>query len=124
MFGVGNGDVKEELNKKYELINQDKFDLTDYNAHNQYLNELSTKGVFGGFALIVFLIVGMFYGIKYHNKLLFLLLLINSISFITENVLTRNKGILFLFYFYCLLISNLDFNLMNKKKAHESITDT
>ena len=116
VFGVGNGDVEDELNKKYALLKQNKYDLKDYNSHSQYLNAMAAKGVIGLLSILAFIFLGMIYAYKVNNKLLLILLIINAISFVTENVLTRNKGILFLFYFYCLLISNQDFNLKAKNE--------
>ncbi|WP_431157039.1 O-antigen ligase family protein [Winogradskyella poriferorum] len=124
IFGIGNGDIKVEMDKKYALLDQDEFDLFGYNAHNQYLDALATKGVFGLMVLLLFIGGSLYFSMvnsSHYSKLLFVLILINLISFITENILDINKGIVFLFFFYGLLCSNLDFN---RKLTNENTSDT
>lgn len=117
IFGVGNGDVSNKLNEKYQALEQHKYDLTDLNSHNQYLNALASKGILGFASILLFLGLSFFMAVKTNNKLFIILIIIHMISFLSENILTRNKGIVFLFFFYGLLCSNIDFNILNKKES-------
>ncbi|WP_340076194.1 O-antigen ligase family protein [Leptobacterium sp. I13] len=124
IIGVGNGDLQEHLDENYRKLNQNKFDLIGYNSHNQYLNELAAKGVLGLLSILLFLLLPLYIGIKNKNKMFIVLMSIHIISFLTENLLNRNKGIIFLIFFYGLLCSNYEFNKSITSEKHESSTNT
>lgn len=98
MFGIGLQNVQKELNecyKSYTYRNFDDYNTLTYNSHNQYVDFFIKYGIFGIFALIIYL----FWGIRNKDILYKLFLLIFSISLLTENVLDRQVGIIFYSYF-------------------------
>lgn len=106
IFGVGTGDIQDELNQKY--MNRGKPDLAavNTNAHNQYLEIVLENGLIG---LSVFLLMFgvMFYtAILKRNTLYLLFLTFVLISFLFETMLNRLAGVTFFSLFSFLLMLN------------------
>lgn len=94
VFGYGLGDVQKELDNCYTQ-QKFKFHLEKYNSHNQYLLVWLSTGVLG---LIIFVFWLFFYykqAFKYRDSLLFSVLVLYSIVFLFENVLSRQSGVIF-----------------------------
>lgn len=108
-LGVGLGDVKDALEKCY--IERDYTSLTywegvRFNAHSQYLETLVGLGILG---LLYFLILlGYLFFIFKQNKseLGYLFLFILMMSFLTESLLERQRGILIFTTFIPFLVFN------------------
>ena len=103
-IGVGAGDDRTNLLNCYKRYPTDAYEIHFYNTHNQYLNILLLTGVFS----LIFFIGTLFLIIKdsFHNKdfvLLFFIVLL-CVGFITENLLSRQAGIVFFYYFVCLRV--------------------
>ena len=104
LFGFGIGDVQDELNRCYMQINPEMVEGKDtYNTHNVFLNFLLATGYFG-FAVFIFVLY-MLYGIAFRLKdpLFAVVLIFFTLVFLTENVISRQNGILifaFLINFY------------------------
>lgn len=104
LFGVGVGDVQDNLNKCYKKENfPEIYTWTDYNTHNQYLFFFISNGIVGFFVFISFLM----YMIRksYHDKkkIYFYFIISVSLMFLTENILERSDGVLFFSFFNSLL---------------------
>ena len=69
-FGVGTGDVKTELNKKYEEKNIQQALKDNLNSHNQFLQTYVAIGLPGFILLLASLLLPLLYGIKKGNILL------------------------------------------------------
>lgn len=108
-LGVGLGDVKDELERCYIERNYTSLTYWEgvrFNAHNQYLETLVGLGVPG---LLYFLtMLGYLFFLFKQNKsyLGYYLLFILMMSFLTESVLERQRGILVFATFIPFIIFN------------------
>lgn len=101
IFGYGTGDVQLTLDQQYKA--EGKFQLLDYNAHNQYLQTWLGLGLPG-----LFLLLASFWTLIRYSKDRFLAIAfagIWGICIFTESMLQTQKGILFFALFYGLLVS-------------------
>ncbi|MGK7389600.1 MAG: O-antigen ligase family protein [Candidatus Cyclobacteriaceae bacterium M2_1C_046] len=122
LFGHGIDERKEKLLQKFQELNFKKGLAENYNTHNQWLQILLTFGIFG---MLYFLAILLYPLIIIKNKkililyLLFVILI--SINFSTENILSRQKGLIFFIFFYCLIINLYYTKRMNKVKKEKNI---
>ncbi|MBN4051288.1 O-antigen ligase family protein [bacterium AH-315-M05] len=103
LFGVGTGDIKDSLLKKYEekgLFGALEIRL---NAHNQYLQTFVALGLVGFLILIACLLLPFILGIKKKNYIYILFLTIIAINFLTESILEVQAGVVFYAFFNSLL---------------------
>jgi len=98
-FGTGTGDDIDELQKKRDkshYVYKDKL-----NQHNQFLAEGTRLGLLG-LVVFCFMLIFVALGIKdKHLGIVFIVLII--LGFLTENILDRQKGIVFFLFFSLLL---------------------
>ena len=102
-FGVGTGDIKEELSKQYMKEEYIVPYAENYNSHCQYLQIFVTLGIAG---IIFFLLItfSIFWtGYKTKNILFILLGLTTGINFLVESMLEKQAGIMFFSFFFVLL---------------------
>ncbi len=109
-FGVGTGDVQDELQKVYitnDYVSLTYWPNTRFNAHNQFFETTIAIGLIG---LITFL-ASIFIAIKEANKTRNYLFLFFAIIFlascITESMLERQNGVIFYAFFSSFLITNV-----------------
>ena len=107
LFGHGIGDAQRSLNKCY-ANKSDILLMHRFNSHNQYLDVLIKTGVIGFLIFLFFLVYNLKHALKTKNNLLLMIVLFYSIVFFTENVLSRQSGVIFFFFLICL---NSQFNL-------------
>ncbi len=97
--GVGVGDVQHELQYCYATFPTEAYSLITYNSHNQYLQFALATGVLGT-AVFVGLIWLMLKRAWSGNQKLFLCFTIFlGICFFSENLLSRQAGIMFFYFF-------------------------
>ncbi len=104
IFGVGTGDIQDELNKEYLKKGNIRLAEANTNAHNQYMEVILENGLIG---LILFLsLFGMMFyiAISEKNLLYLMFLLIVFLSFMFETMLNRLAGVSFFALFSFLLI--------------------
>lgn len=99
LWGVGLGDVQGELES--HLPDETYKGL---NVHNQYLQELMAVGLIGFISFVAIFWVGFRKGIAHHDIVFLLFLSVFLMAFITENVISRHKGIMLLSIFYPLFL--------------------
>ena len=108
-FGVGTGDIQDELNKEYILIPGNNLAIqNNLNAHNQYLEVQLENGFIG---LVLFLsIFGMmiYISFKESNTLYLIFVVTVFISFMFETMLNRLGGVAFFSLFAMLLLNIKD----------------
>lgn len=106
-FGVGVGDIQDELNKCYsEELGAKVYSWQQYNTHNQYAFFWISSGVIG-FLLFVLLIYHLFKkAIKNKNFLFFYFICLTSLIFFTESLLERSDGLIFFSFFTSILYFN------------------
>jgi len=116
LVGVGTGDAKDVLLKKYEekqMIAELQYQL---NAHNQFLSTTISIGVLGLSLLIYFFANMVVKSLKYKNYVILTFAILTAVNFLFESMLETRSGIIF-FVFFLVLFSHL---LSNSNNAHQS----
>lgn len=103
-LGGGIGSQQENLIRNYESKNFNFAVKSNYNSHNQYLDILLSNGFLGLFVFLFFLGYLVLNAIQTKNWLLLGILIVFIISCITENILSRNQGVLIIWLFLSLLL--------------------
>ncbi len=112
-FGVGTGDVQDNIGQCYVSKNYDKL-KDSFNAHNEYIEEALRHGLIGLFIFLSALLIPFYLSIYEHRSYLyFLFLLIFIIWSFTESTLSTQKGAVFYAFFNSLLF----FNFIDKRKT-------
>ncbi len=101
-LGIGTGDLQEVLNDCYEGYSKDKHNLfkdgKKYNTHNQYLDIIVGRGVVGGIIFLIIILYNFYMISKCEEKEDFYfylsLNLLFFISFFTENIISRQHGVI------------------------------
>ena len=105
LFGVGIGDAQEKLNECYdENIDSDVFTNSSYNTHNNYFHYALITGVLGLSLFIIALFFQFQLAFSKHSVLFACFLIMIATSFLVENVLVRNHGVVFYAFFSTLFI--------------------
>jgi O-antigen ligase len=105
LWGVGTGDIKEEMIEKYHQYNLSLAEDKNYNLHNQYLESALGLGILGLFSLLFWILSVIVYAISSRSFLLFFFTLILSIHFMFESMLNSIAGVSFFTFFYGLLLA-------------------
>ena len=114
--GVGTGDFQDLLNKKYSSLGMymgtpatSDTGFKGYGPHSEYLEMLFELGL-PGLALFLYILLVMVVKAFRSNDYLFLqLMLILCLFFVTESVLSTNKGIIFSLFFGVLFYARNSF---------------
>jgi O-antigen ligase len=93
LWGVGPGNVQQSLNMCYDHISKEVYFEKNYNTHNQFLDYWAGLGIAGPVSLL--LVFGWFISINYktRNYLAISMALLFFLSMLTENLLTRQNGV-------------------------------
>ena len=102
-FGVGTGDVKDELMEAYIENDFYKYAQLRYNSHNTFLQTGISIGWAGIIALLFVLVIPFFTKYVLQHKTLFFFLLIVFISSLFESFLERQVGVILLSFFLIIL---------------------
>jgi len=95
VIGVGTGDLKEELVKKYEAYHYDYGIRTRISPHNQFLHTAVILGLLGIAALILMLGSALLLAWKNRDWIYLLFIILVIMNCMTESILERQAGILF-----------------------------
>jgi len=101
-LGVGTGDSQDALDMEY-IKSDYKDGIGKHNMHNQYLQSFMDYGITGLVFILAILGFQLRVAIKHRSILYICFLILISFSMLTESVLNRNKGILFVVFFSLLL---------------------
>ena len=106
-FGVGTGNMDEFMEKELIILKQKELTEQNFNPHNQFLQTAVEIGFFGLLVLFSIVFFGLYYGFKYRNWLL--IIIIGSLFFncLFESMLQRQSGIVFYCFWICLLSSQI-----------------
>ena len=120
LFGVGYTSKEILLTKCYHEHAMLKAESNSLNSHNEYLDSFLTLGYIGVLGLLVYFFKLGFEA--YDNKLVAQLLVIILIALfsITENVFTRQKGVM-ITSITCLMIFSSRNNAVNKEDSSNAI---
>jgi O-antigen ligase len=103
VFGVGTGDVADELASEL-VLRKSELQNSGMRTHNQYITFIVSFG-FIGFSLVIFsFIYLLFYGIKKNDTLIIVFYLIFLISNIAEDTLESLHGAAFYSFFGALFL--------------------
>jgi O-antigen ligase len=103
-IGVGVGDENTALQASYLKFNFKEGIRCNYNSHNQYFSTYIATGLLGTLFLLASIILPALYAFRQKDWLLFAFLSLIGFSFVTENILSVQKGVVFFSFFYSLLI--------------------
>ncbi|WP_159018818.1 O-antigen ligase family protein [Algibacter sp. L3A6] len=101
LLGYGPKGSRDALNRVYEKNTYNN--ILNFNSHNQYITTTLNHGYIGLSLLLSILFIAFFYILKTKNLELGLLLLIVIMSFFTESILERQKGVFFFGFFITLI---------------------
>jgi O-antigen ligase len=101
LIGLSPADRRAIMNQRYYEVGMGPY--KNYNLHNQFIQTLVELGIIG-LALYLLVYIALF-GLSWHrsNHLLLVFLMATLIFQLTESILERNKVIVFIMFFYCLL---------------------
>jgi len=117
LFGVGTGDIKDELFKKYEKVNFKPGIEKKLNPHNQFLHTTVALGLMGLLILIMLFTIPLYLSFIRKNILFIFFSLIIIMNGLTESILEVPKGVLFFCVFSILLFSTQN-KLNNENDFH------
>jgi len=101
LIGVGTGDVKDAYREAYQANNSRLDEVYRLRAHNQYLTMWVTYGIVG-FLLFVTIVVWPILSAKRSSSLNTMIVMLAALSFLTEDTLESQAGVMFMGYFYSL----------------------
>ena len=106
-FGVGTGNMDEFMNKELIILKQKELTKQNFNPHNQFLQSAVEIGFFGLLVFFSIVFFGLYYGFKYRNWLL--IIIIGSLFFncLFESMLQRQSGIVFYCFWICLFSTRM-----------------
>jgi len=117
-LGYGTADGQEALHATYVKNRFVRGYEDDYNAHNEFLYTWLDLGVFGFIILMTMIVLPAKTAIKNRDPLFFSFIMICSLYFLVEVVLTRRAGMNFFCFFYSLLAVN-DFICKRNAVQHD-----
>lgn len=122
-FGVGTGDVSDEMQKRYEDRGMTEAAELHLNCHNQFLETQIAIGIFGTLSLLSITLFGAYIGFVRKNfiYLFFSVLLLSN--FLVESMLETQAGVVFFTFFNCLFfvqINQLSHNESNHSRRSET----
>lgn len=118
LLGVGTGDVKDELVEEYKRNNFHYAVEHRFDPHNQFLETTVAIGVIGLFALLFCYLCPLTVAIRKQNWLLgsFMILIVSSS--LTESILGRSQGIVFISFFILIIYRSLSINGKLKQSSN------
>lgn len=115
LIGVGPGKVQNKLDECYNTIAPETYRDREFNTHNQFLGYWAGMGIIGIVTLIFVLFATAIKGFSTKNIALPFVCLFFTICFLTENVLIRQQGVVFVAFF-------LNFFYFEKNILHKHLT--
>lgn len=115
LWGVGPGNIKAELNKCYDGIAPEVYKGTNFNTHNQFMDYWAGLGIAGLLLLASLIGLSLYYFWKTENWIGLCSILLFAGAMQTENLLTRQNGIVAFCYFIGIHIFVSKINLTRQK---------
>lgn len=103
LFGVGTGDVKDELLNAYKAENFQAALESKLNAHNQYLQTFVSLGITGFLTLLAMILIPAWMSVKRNHYIFFSFLLLFAVNILVESMLEIQQGVIFYAFFNTLL---------------------
>lgn len=118
--GIGVGSDRRMLTQCYAQFPTDVYQKTFYNTHNQYLNFWLLGGIISLLLFLASMVWQYRLSIIWKDYTFLFFLLLMTISFSTENILSRQAGIVFYYFFSCLLITTGLHQRLNHDRRNEA----
>ncbi|MCP2044099.1 O-antigen ligase [Pontibacter sp. HSC-36F09] len=109
-FGVGTGDVKDELVEAYRNRNFTYAAENRFDPHNQFLDTAVAIGIPGLAVLLCCYLLPLFIALKNRSWLLGCFVILIIACSITESVLSSAQGVIFFCFFLFILLKATAFN--------------
>lgn len=106
IIGIGPGSDRTLLPVCYSQFPTKAYQKPFYNAHNTYLNFWLISGLPGFLLFIGLMVYSYAIALKHKDHPMLYLLILMSVCFLTENILTRQAGVVFFMFFICLMIAS------------------
>lgn len=103
IIGTGTGDIQNHLMSIYKKNKITLAIMTNYNAHNQFIQTTIALGAIGLIILILNFVIPLILGFKSKDYLLLMFLLSFLIFSLTESALEKQQGVLYYAFFNSLL---------------------
>ena len=107
LFGVGTGDIKDELDKMYVKMNMTGAHKERLNAHNQYLQSAISLGILGIISIIAIFLFPFIYSIKEKKYIYSFFLVIVGLNIFVESMFETQAGVMFYAFFNILFFIKL-----------------
>lgn len=104
LLGVGTGDIQNELNTQYLIDGQEYLAKRTTNTHNQFLDYLIKFGIFGFLGVVISFCYFLKYTWSGKDSFYLMFLVFVLLCMLTENILNRQLGIVFFFFFNSLFL--------------------
>ncbi len=118
--GVGTGDVKDAFKEAYTINNSPLHEKYRLRAHNQYLTMWITFGLFGFCAFLIVTFLPLLNG-GMHNPLAVIIVLLVALSFLTEDTLESQAGVMFMAFFYVLFTAKRALSLEELRRPKSKV---
>jgi O-antigen ligase len=105
-FGVGTGDVENELMSRYELAGEDYAARKHMNPHNQFLQAGVAFGWPGIFTLCLIFLMGFLLALKRKDFLFLSFLLLLGLNMLFESFLEVQSGVVFIAFFFTFFVKS------------------
>jgi len=99
LFGVGTGDVKDELLDNYEKKGMSFAISNNLNAHGQFFQTFITLGFLGFLVLILIIIIPFVQAILSRNFIYLMFLIIIAFNILVESMFENQAGVVFYAFF-------------------------
>ena len=106
LIGIGPGSDRTLLPVCYSQFPTKAYQKPFYNAHDTYLNFWLITGLPGFLLFIGLMVYSYVIAIRHKDHPMLYLLILMSVCFLTENILTRQAGVVFFYLFICLMIAS------------------
>jgi O-antigen ligase len=115
--------IQDKLNQCYSESDNPEFKTSELNSHNQYLDYFMKGGILLFIAFIALMVLKIWEALRQKEYLYLALTVLFVLSFITENVLTRQYGIFIYAFCDILFLGNILLPLGNKAHAKDKIIE-
>jgi hypothetical protein len=119
-MGVGTGDVKDAFKAAYTTNNSSLDEVYRLRAHNQYLTMWITYGVFGFCAFLMITFLPLLSG-GARDPLAIMIVILVALSFLTEDTLESQAGVMFMAFFYTLFTSKRALSLVELRRPKSKV---